>query len=162
LEDRIRALEQKAVGWQVDGEVSEEEGAVRRQFGGLMVGIEDRIAKAKRELAEIEIRVEGALSRCGSMGGELQKMLKEQGEIKSALASLEIELGLEEGEADGMMAEWITVGRKGKQQQQQRERDWTRRLDGQQGKRLEEREEKRELISRWQELLPFHKLKKLW
>jgi hypothetical protein len=123
LEDRIRALEQKAVGWQVDGEVSEEEGAVRRQFGGLMVGIEDRIAKAKRELAEIEIRVEGALSRCGSMGGELQKMLKEQGEIKSALASLEIELGLEEGEADGMMAEWITVGRKGKQQQQRERLD---------------------------------------
>ena len=35
-------------------------------------------------------------------------------------------------------------------------------IDGQQGKRLEEREEKRELISRWQELLPSHKLKKLW
>ena len=126
-----------------------------------MVEIEDRIAKAKRELAEFEIRVEGALSRCGSMGGELQKMLKEQGEIKSALASLEIELGLEEGEADGMMAEWITVGRKGKQQQQ-REREWTRRLDGQQGKRLEVREEKRGLTGRWQELLPSHKLKKLW
>ena len=120
LEDRIRALEQKAVGWQVVGEkVVESEGAEKWEYRVFMVEIQARLDKAKRELAEFERRLEGALSRCGSMGGELQMMLQEQGEIRSALASFAIELGIEDGEIGGKKAEWVTVGRKGKQQKKE-------------------------------------------
>ena len=84
IEDRIRALEHKAVGWQFIGERVTE--------------IEERVEKAKQELAELETRLEGALLRSGSMEGSLEQMAKSQDEIRAAIQSLELELGSVESE----------------------------------------------------------------
>ena len=104
IEDRIRALEQKAVGWQF--------------FGERVTEIEERVEKAKQELAELETRLEGALLRSGSMEGSLEQMAKSQNEIRAAIQSLELELGSVESEGSGSEEEWIRV--EGKTQQKVR------------------------------------------
>jgi len=104
MEERIRELE---------------EGSGNRQIGQFMLEIEERIEKAKRQLAEFELRLEGALGSCGSLGNDLQKLAKEESEIKMAISSFEFELGIEK-ETGGTEAEWVQIGKGGKQQKQRR------------------------------------------
>ena len=104
IEDRIRALEHKAAGWQAIGEKVTE--------------IEERVGKAKQELAELESRLQGALLSSGSLGASLDKMAKSQAEIRTAIQSLELELDSVESEESGSEAKWIRV--EGKKQQKDR------------------------------------------
>ena len=133
MEDRIRELEQKAVGWQVEERIEDRIRALEHKavgwqvIGEKVIEIEGRVERDKQELAELETRLEGALLSSGSMEASLDKMAKSQAEIREAIQSLELEAWSVESEESGSEAEWIRV--EGKKQQKVRKQQEQTRVD---------------------------------